>query len=106
MEIKLWNSEAEIGYTQITTFFMDFSIADQFGIDSIKDTYKKAFKDWKNNYEYLTELSMVLNRKCWYFAERNEDYSRLYADLYYETRDYALDNLKGKELEYYIRTTD
>ena len=44
MEIKLWNSEAEIGYKQITTFFMDFSVADKFGINAIRDTYKRVFK--------------------------------------------------------------
>ena len=106
MEIKLWNSEEEIGYKQITTFFMDFSVADKFGISAIKDTYKRAFEYWKNDYKYLTELSMVLNRKCWYFAEENEDYSNLYADLYYKTRDYALENLKDEDLQYYLKITD
>ena len=107
MQISVWNSEAEIGYTQQTTFWMDFSIADKFGNSAIKDTYKRAFEAWKDDYIFLTELAMVMNRKCWYWYEKgNQTRSELYSDLYYQTRDYALDNLKGKELSYYIRTTD
>ena len=56
MTIKTFDSESAFGYTQITTFYSDFSIADNFGIDAVKDTYKRAFKNWKSNYKYLTEL--------------------------------------------------
>lgn len=45
-----------MGYEQKTTFWMDFSIADKFGIAAIKDTYKRAFNAWKGNHVYLTEL--------------------------------------------------
>lgn len=45
-EIKLqlpqWRIEEETGYKPITTFYQDFSIADIYGIDAIKDTYKIA----------------------------------------------------------------
>ena len=63
MTVKTFNSEAYCGYTQITTFFEDFSIADHFGIAAIRDTYKRAFNEWKNDYKYLTELVLVLNWK-------------------------------------------
>ena len=105
--IKTFDSESFCGYTQITIFFQDFSIADNFGIKAIKDTYKRAFAEWKYNYKYLTELAMVVNWKCWqHHEEGNEKVSELYSDLYYKTRDYALNHLKGDELTYYIRTTD
>ena len=112
MVVKTFNSEALFGYKQITTFFEDFSIADRFGISAIKDTYKRAFKGWKDNVEYITELDMVLNWKSWQFApkeqggEDNDAYCKLYSDLYYELRDWCFENLKGDDLEYYIRTTD
>ena len=51
-------------YEVKTTFFDDFSIADKFGTAAIKDTYKRAFNEWKNNYVYITELWMLLNNKC------------------------------------------
>ena len=61
------------GYEMTTTFMMDFSIADKFGITAIKDTYKRAFEEWKDSYVYLTELVIVLNLKIWEWYEKNED---------------------------------
>lgn len=89
-----------------TTFWMDFSIADAFGVDAIQDTFNRAFEGWKSNYKYLTELAMVLNHKCCDWYEKNNTYSELYSDLYYQVRDYAYDNLKGEELDFYYRVTD
>lgn len=105
MIIKTWNIEAMTGYKPITTFYEDFSIADKFGINAIKDTYKRAFNDWKSDYKYLTELVMVLNWKSWEH-ENNVQFCRLYSDLFYELQDYAYNNLKGEELNYFIITTD
>lgn len=89
-----------------TTFWQDFSIADAFGIEAIKDTYKRAFGEWKSNYKYLTELVIVLNHKIWQWYERDENIAKLYNDLWIEADNYALDNLKGDELNYFFRTTD
>ena len=106
MKFTTFDSEAFCGYKQISTFFEDFSIADNFGISAIKDTYKRAFKGWKTNCKMITELDMVLNWKSWQWADKNNEYSSLYADLYYELRDWCFDNLEGDDLTYYIRTTD
>lgn len=105
MIIKDWNIEAMTGYKPITTFYRDFSIADKFGIDAVKDTYKRAFNEWKSDYKYLTELVMVLNWKSWEH-ENNVEYCQLYCDLFYELQDYAYKNLKDEALSYFIRTTD
>lgn len=61
MIIKDWNPEPLTGYQPKTSFYRDFSIADNFGTDAIKDTYDRAFNEWKTNYKYLTEFVMVLN---------------------------------------------
>lgn len=63
----------EIGYECKTTFWMDFSIADRFGIAAVKDTFKRAFKEWRTNVVYLTELVLVLNHKMWQPTERMKD---------------------------------
>lgn len=90
-----------------TTFLSDFSIADKYGYDAILDTYKRVFEEWKTDYIYLTELVIVLNWKCWYHYEHhNQEFSKLYYELYYKTNDYALDHLKGSELEHFYRLTD
>ena len=40
---------AMTGYQPKTTFWMDFSIADRFGIEAIIDTYERDFKEWQAN---------------------------------------------------------
>lgn len=104
--LENWTIEEETGYKPITTFYTDFSIADLFGLDAIKDTYNRAFSGWKTNYKYITELVMVLNHKCWAWYRRDIQKSELYGNLYYELDEWCLDNLKGDELDYYIQTTD
>ena len=95
------------GYETFTTFWEYFSIADKFGIKAIKDTYQRAFNEWKSDYKYLTELILVLNWKCWdFYDEGNNEYSLLYSNLYYEANDYARENLKGEEFKYYFQVTD
>ena len=96
----------EIGYTPQTTFWNDFSIADIYGKDTVKDTYKRAFSEWKNDAVYLTELVLVLNHKSWQHVEKRPDLSELYTELYYKADKYALDHLKGADWQYYFETTD
>ena len=38
-----WNVEELCGYKPITTFWDDFTIAEAFGIDAIRDTFNRAF---------------------------------------------------------------
>ena len=108
MEIRLenWNIEEVTGYKPLTTFYLDFSIADHFGLTAIQDTYNRAFEEWKSNHKYITELVMVMNWKCWRWYQVKDEYSRLYSNLYYKLDEWCMDNLKGDELDYYIQTTD
>ena len=98
----------ENGYEMQTTFWSDFTIADALGIDAIRDTYQRAFNEWKTNCKYITELSMVLNWKLfeWYNKDENCEQWKLYQRLYMQTDTWCMDNLKGEDLEYYIKTTD
>ena len=89
-----------------TTFWMDFSIADKFGESAIRDTYRRAFKAWKNNVEYLTELVMVLNHKIWYWYEKNKRYAEVYDDLWSKCAEYAETHLTGEDMDYYFAVTD
>jgi predicted negative regulator of RcsB-dependent stress response len=105
--IKSFDSEGVLGYKQITTFFEDFSIADNYGIEAIKDTYKRGFATAKAlGYKYLTEFVMVLNWKAWEHNESDQEKSELYIKLYEEADKYAIENLKGEELSYFYTTTD
>ena len=48
--------EAMTGYRPFTTFFEDFSIAEVFGVDAVRETYNRAFKEWKSEHKQLTTL--------------------------------------------------
>ena len=106
MVLDNWTIEEETGYKPKTTFYTDFSMAVKFGLSAIQNTYTRAFAEWKTNYMYITELAMVLNWKCWRWFQVNDDYSRLYTALFWQLDGWIMDNLKGEELDYYIRITD
>ena len=106
MKLENWTIEKMTGYKPITTFYTDFSIADKFGTKAIFETYQTAFREWKHDYKYLTELAMVLNWKIWRWYEKNDEYTKVYDKLWRELDQWCIDNLKGEELEYYYKTTD
>ena len=47
------------GYETITSFWSDFTIADRFGVNAIKDTYKRAFNEWKK----LMRMRAIISRE-------------------------------------------
>ena len=96
----------ELGYETKTTFWDDFSIAERFGVSAIKDTYKRAMESWKDDYIQLTELALVLNHKIWYFSDKNREIALVYDELWRKASEYASNNLKGDELQYYFQTID
>ena len=101
-----WNIEEITGYKPKTTFWLDFSIAEAFGESVIQDTFESAFRDWKHNYVYLTELVMVLNWKIFAWYEKDVKKSMLYQKLWEKADAWACENLKDDELSYFYQTTD
>ncbi len=96
----------ENGYELQTTFWSDFSIADSFGLPAVRDTFRRAFEEWKGNYKYLTELVLVLNHKIWQYHETRPEFASLYQSLWEQADQYAAENLKDDELGYFLDTTD
>ena len=101
-----WTIEEQTGYKPQTTFWEDFCIADRFGRPAVQDTFNRAFRSWKKNHIYLTEMVLVLNWKIWQHYETNEPLARLYDKLWRQADEYACENLKGEELDYFYRKTD
>lgn len=95
------------GYEPISTFYSDFTIAEFVGgIPAVKDTYNRCVKSWSNDVKYVTELVMVLNHKIWEHYNTNNDLSLVYNNLCQELDTWCMDNLKGKDLQYFISTLD
>ena len=79
-----------------TMFWEDFSIAERFVLSAIQDTFNRAFKEWKEDYEFLTELVLVLNYKIWQYHEKRPEFAELYNTLWEQTDQYAMENLKDE----------
>ena len=89
------------------TFPMDFTIAEEFWPAAVKDTFDRAFKEWKNNIKYATALSMALNHKIreWY-EKKNNKLALLYQQLREQIDGYIYENYKWDDLTYYFKITD
>ena len=97
----LWLGERE------TTFWNDFTIADKYWKEWIKDTYKRAFEKWKSNLVYITELVIVLNWKARQHSDNWDiELSELYVKLREKTHNWCCSHLKKDDLTYYLRKVD
>ena len=97
---------ADCGYKTFTTFYADMTIAEAYGLDGVRDTYARVCKEWQRNAAYWTEYVLVLNHKIWEHYKSNEPLGRLYDELWREADRWAVENLKGEELERYYEITD
>lgn len=100
-----------LGFKSRTTLWGDFGVADVFAVAdekyaSITDTYRRAFELYKDDREGGTELSMVLNHKIWEWYNKDESVARVYDKLWAKLDNYIMNNWKGDDLSYYLRTTD
>ena len=73
------------GYERKTTFVSDFCLAEPFGDDAVRDSYRRMKKSWLRNYEYATELALATNWLSWFWAYNDEpELSTIYADAYHD----------------------
>ena len=98
--------EKMLDYKFESTFWEEFSIAEEYGADGIKEHYNIVFEQWKDNLKYLTELTLVLNIKIFLWYKVDDSIGQTYDQLWKETDFYALDTLKGDDLHYYLHTLD
>ena len=94
------------GYEVKTSFYGDFTIADAFGEEGVRDTYKRCFESWKDDYKYLTELYLVLNHKIWELYEVNKSLAKVYDELWRNLGCWCDENFTKDELSYFYETID
>lgn len=98
--------EKMLNYKFESTFYEEFSIAEEYGADGIREHYDLVFNQWKDNLKFLTELVLVLNLKIFLWYGVDDTNGKTYDQLWKETDGYALDVLKGEDLHYYLSTLD
>lgn len=99
----------ELLSTLKTNYWEVFSKADMKWNLWVINTYRKLWKEniFSKNVENLTELSLVLNWKCWeHYDNWNLEMSKLYEKLRFEIDTWCLDSFKWKDKDYYFRRTD
>lgn len=106
IKYKNWTIEEETGYRPITTAYMDLSIAEPFGVNTVTVTAHRLQKAFGGDYKELTELVMALNWKIWEHYQTRPNLARVYNRLWEEASAYAESHLEGEQLEYYYRTID
>ena len=101
------DSESLCGYTQRTTFWDDFTIAERWGVKAIEDTYRNAFNSWKTDVVFITELVLVLNWKMLYMDEKHmTEKSAMYYKCWVELSNWCERHLEAGAYEYFILVTD
>ena len=98
--------ERQFDYKFQTTFWEEFSIADQYGSEGIVEHYNQVFEQWKDNLKFLTELVLVLNWKIAQWYQVDDNLGLTYDELWKRTDGYAMHTLKGDDLHYYLSTLD
>lgn len=98
--------EKMLDYKFESTFWEEFSIAENHGGDAVREHYDLVFPQWKDNIKFLTELVLVLNLKLFIWFKVDDDLGKMYEDLYVDTDAYALSTLEGEDLGYYLHTLD
>lgn len=93
-------------------FWGQFDTVEEYGESEIENLASIIFDDCKDDdIKVLTDLIMVINHKSWdHHQWGNDILAKLYADLYYEYYERAIDYLENEnreeDLRYFIRTLD
>lgn len=106
-KVERFSMELPNGYVMTTTFMRDFDIADMFGENGIKDTFRRAFKEYKNDIIYMAELYVALNWHIWkHYEHKNNDKAKLYDELWRKVGNYVDEHFKGEDLKTFYHITD
>lgn len=90
-------------------FQKDFRIALFYGNNAIEETYKKVWREYKDNYKVITRLVYDLNSLCWaYYRSGDLASSKLFEDLFYRAEEMFYKKFETNEsaTDYYYRMLD
>lgn len=96
----------DVGKERKTTLFSDLSIAECYGIDSVKKTYKEVMRSWGNNLEFMCEWVIALNQKIWQHYNNNRELASVYDELWRKADEWCINHFKGEDLQRYYEYID
>lgn len=97
----------DVGKERKTTFYADLSIAEVYGVKSVKDTYRQVMRSWGKDLEFMCEWVVALNQKIWqHYDTQNESLARVYDELWRKADNYCRGHFKGEELSKYYAYID
>lgn len=100
-------AEKKGGENPYKGFMQDFMIADKYGEASVRNTYKRAFDEWKDSVEYFASLVCTLNHQIWnHYEAGNEPLARVYNELWKTADEFAYEHFTGKDLLFYSNFLD
>lgn len=95
-----------VGKERKTTFFSDLSIAECYGINAVKETYRDVMGSWGDNLEFMCEWVICLNQKIWQHYDKHRELAKVYDDLWRKADNYCREHFKGEELNKYYEYID
>lgn len=95
-----------VGKERKTTFYADLSIAEYYGVEGVKDTYKNVMNSWGDDLEFMCEWVIALNQKIWQHYKTDEAIGRLYDELWRKADEYCMNHFKGDDLTAYLKYVD
>lgn len=96
----------DVGKERKTTFFSDLSIAECYGINAVKETYRDVMNSWGDDLEFMCEWVISLNQKIWQHYNENRGLAKIYDDLWRKADNYCREHFKGEELDKYYAYID
>lgn len=98
--------ELKPDYKRCSTFAADFAIADSFGKEAVKETFDRAFNEWKDRPKMMAEMALVLNHNIWRYHETDPELAKVYDECWKQADEYCMEHYRGDDLNWYIRVTD
>ena len=97
---ELLMEELQPGYERCSTFAADFAIADSFGKAAVKDTFLRAFNEWKDHSHMMAEMALVLNHNIWRYYEMDPGLAKVYDECWRQADEYCMEHYKGDDLDW------
>lgn len=98
--------ELKPDYKRCSTFAADFAIADSFGKEAVKETFDRAFNEWKDRPKMMAEMALVLNHNIWRYHETDPELAKVYDECWKQADEYCMEHYKDDDLDWYIQVTD